>query len=104
MREITCQEVQEQRNKVRIVDVRTFEEFQGELGHIENAELVTLGPDLINFLDTLNRDEPVVFVCRSGARSGQTTLLSEEMGFRQTSNMLGGMIQWNNLKLPVVKE
>lgn len=104
MREITCQEVQEQRNKVRIVDVRTFEEFQGELGHIENAELVTLGPGLINFLDTLNRDEPVVFVCRSGARSGQTTLLSEEMGFRQTSNMLGGMIQWNNLKLPVVKE
>lgn len=104
MREITCQEVQEQRNKVRIVDVRTFEEFQGELGHIENAELVTLGPDLINFLDTLNREEPVVFVCRSGARSGQTTLLSEEMGFRQTSNMLGGMIQWNNLKLPVVKE
>ncbi|MDG0817765.1 rhodanese-like domain-containing protein [Bdellovibrio svalbardensis] len=104
MREITCQEVHEQRNKVRIIDVRTPEEFKGELGHIENAELVTLGPDLINFLNTLNRDESVVFVCRSGARSGQTTLLSEEMGFRQTSNMLGGMIQWNNLNLPVVKE
>ncbi len=104
MREITCQQVHENRHKLRIIDVRTPEEFHGDLGHIENAELVPLGPDLINFLKDANHDVALVFVCRSGARSEQTMLLSEELGFQQTSNMLEGMIQWNKLNLPVVKE
>jgi hydroxyacylglutathione hydrolase len=97
MREITCEELHRKIDRVRIVDVRTPEEFVGELGHIHNAELVTLGPQLVEFLKELPQDEEVVFVCRSGARSGQTTLLSEEMGHTRTFNMIGGMLRWNQL-------
>ncbi|MBO9667542.1 MAG: rhodanese-like domain-containing protein [Bdellovibrio sp.] len=98
MREITCQELQKRIHQVRIVDVRTPEEYTGELGHIAQAELVPLGPALIDFLKSQPLNEEIVFVCRSGARSGQTTLLSEEMGFTRTFNMIGGMLKWNELK------
>ena len=56
--------------RVRMIDVRRPDEYIGELGHVEGAELVTLGPDLEMFLEKGNRDEPIIFICRSGGRSG----------------------------------
>lgn len=104
MKEISCAEVYEDKKRFLLVDVRTPEEFHGELGHIAGAKLVTLGPDLMKFLESQSHQEKIIFVCRSGARSGQTTLLSEEMGFQDTHNMVGGMLEWNRLNLPIVKE
>lgn len=86
---------------VQIIDVRMPEEYTGELGHIEKAELVTLGPDLDNFLRESDKKKPLVFVCRSGARSGRATLDAMEVGFHEVYNMEGGMVQWNNLGLPI---
>ncbi|MFM6927127.1 MAG: rhodanese-like domain-containing protein [Bdellovibrio sp.] len=97
MREITCEELHKKIDGVRIVDVRTPEEFVGELGHIAQAELIPMGPGLVEFLQQLPKNDEVIFVCRSGARSGQTTLLSEEMGHTRTFNMIGGMLKWNEL-------
>lgn len=86
---------------IRLVDVRRPEEFTGELGHVAGAELVTLGPDLMRFLNDGNRDEEIVFVCRSGGRSGQATALSRDAGYAKTVNMSGGMLRWNELKFPI---
>ncbi|MEK2687698.1 rhodanese-like domain-containing protein [Bdellovibrio sp. GT3] len=97
MREIICEELKKRLGHIRIVDVRTPEEFTGELGHIHNSELITLGPDLESFLKEQSREQEIVFVCRSGARSGQTTLLSEELGYVNTYNLVGGMLRWNEL-------
>ncbi|WP_374001526.1 rhodanese-like domain-containing protein [Bdellovibrio bacteriovorus] len=103
MREITCEQVKDLKDQYRLIDVRTPEEYVGELGHIPGTELKTLGPELMEFLKNLNLEEKVVFVCRSGARSGQTTLLSEELGFTQTYNMIGGMLRWNQLGYEIHK-
>lgn len=100
MREITCEELKLNLKDYTIIDVRTPEEYVGELGHIAEAKLITLGPELEAFLKTQSRDLKIAFVCRSGARSGQTTILSEEMGYKQTFNVLGGMIRWNELRFP----
>lgn len=97
MREITCEELKEKKEQFRLIDVRTPEEYVGELGHIPGTELQPLGPDFMEFLKTLNPQQRIVFVCRSGARSGQTTLLSQELGFTQSYNMVGGMLRWNQL-------
>lgn len=97
MREITCEELKKTMTNYRLIDVRTPEEFTGELGHIPGSELQPLSPDFMQFLKTLDPNEKIVFVCRSGARSGQTTLWSEELGFTDTYNMVGGMIKWNEL-------
>ena len=101
MREISCEALQQSLSQYELIDVRTPEEYVGELGHIHGTRLVTLGPDLIDYLKKTPKDRSVVFVCRSGARSGQSTLLSEEMGFSQTFNMVGGMIRWNELQYEV---
>lgn len=79
----------------RIIDVRRPDEFTGELGHIPGAELVTLGDELVDFLEDNDPNEEIVFVCRSGGRSGQATNFSLELGFTRTSNMVGGMLAWN---------
>lgn len=91
------------KNKMLLIDVRTPEEFTGELGHIKGTLLKTLGIDLSTYLQKLDRTEEIIFICRSGARSGQATQESLDMGFRFTANMTGGMIRWNELNYPIEK-
>lgn len=87
--------------KVRLLDVRMPDEFTGELGHIPESDLVTLGPDLQQFLDNGDRKTPIVFICRSGGRSGQATGYAVDIGYENVANLQGGMIQWNREGLPV---
>jgi sulfur dioxygenase len=106
--EVTCEEVlaqaqQVESKKVRLIDVRRPDEFNGEYGHIKGAELKTLGPELTNFLENGNRSEEIVFVCRSGGRSGTATAESIKLGYKFTINMAGGMIRWNERKQPTEK-
>lgn len=82
-----------------VIDVRGPDEFVGELGHIKGAQLVTLGIDLHNFFETAAKDKNYLFVCRSGGRSTQATLLAKSKGFTNVTNMAGGMIHWNELAL-----
>lgn len=89
--------------KVKLIDVRRPDEFNNELGHIRGATLVTLGPDLTKFLENGNRAEEIVFVCRSGGRSGSATAESIRLGYKFTINMAGGMIRWNEMKFETEK-
>lgn len=86
--------------KVKLIDVRRPDEFTGELGHIPGSKLVTLGPDLVQFLQGQNRDEEMVFICRSGVRSREACLFSQQLGFKSSMNLQGGMISWNDYKFP----
>lgn len=85
---------------VKIIDVRSPEEFHGELGHIRTSQLVTLGADLTKYLEAGDRFEEIIFVCRSGKRSKQATEESIRLGYKFTSNMAGGMVNWNEKYLP----
>lgn len=101
--EVSVSTVSDNLKSLRVIDVRTPEEFSGELGHISGAELIELGSDLMDFLVSADRSQAILFVCRSGARSGQATLMSRQLGFVNTYNMMGGMIEWNRKGLPTVK-
>ena len=106
--EVTCEDVlshlpQIEKKKVRVIDVRRPDEFNAEFGHIKGAELVTLGPDLTRFLENGDRSEEIIFVCRSGGRSGNATAESIKLGYKFTINMAGGMIRWNERKQPTEK-
>lgn len=89
--------------KIRLIDVRRPDEYNNELGHVEGAELITLGPELTSFLEKGDRAEEIVFLCRSGGRSGTATSESIKLGYKFTINMAGGMLRWNEKKLPVVR-
>ena len=78
---------------VQIVDVREPAEFHGPLGHIPSARLIPLGA-LKDVMATLDRDRPVVAVCRSGSRSARAVALLQQAGFTQVANLAGGMLRW----------
>lgn len=102
--EVSCEEVKQTLGKVRLIDVRRPDEFNNELGHIQGAELVTLGPELEDFLAKAPKDQEIVFVCRSGARSANATMYAQSLGFKHVINMTGGMIRWNDVGLKAERE
>jgi rhodanese-related sulfurtransferase len=86
-----------------VVDVRTAQEFKGELGHIPCSILVPL-QDIEAKPDTLARykEKEIIAVCRSGRRSLNAATILTAKGFKVKS-MSGGMTEWNRLKYPVKK-
>jgi len=86
--------------KVTLIDVRRPDEFTGELGHVPGSKLVTLGPELVQFLEEQDRNQEIVFICRSGFRSREACLYSQKLGFKFPVNLQGGMISWNSYKFP----
>lgn len=98
----TVGQVHEALGSIRIVDVREPPEFTGDLGHIERSELVPLG-GLERAAASWDRSQPILFVCRSGNRSGRAAHALRQMGFAVTINMLGGMLEWNERRLPIVR-
>lgn len=84
----------------QLIDVRNQDEFNGPLGHIKEAKLVTLGPELSEFLRQSDRHSKFIFVCRSGKRSKTAALEAIDLGYTHVMNMTGGMLDWNEQNLP----
>ena len=42
------------------------------------------------------KEEEVIIHCRSGVRSGQACMLLDTMGFKNTKNVTGGILEWQN--------
>lgn len=85
---------------LQIIDVREASEFTDVLGHIRGARLLPLSM-LTQRLLEIDRQRPVVTVCRSGARSAQAAVLLHQAGFEQVANLAGGMLRWRAESLPV---
>lgn len=82
---------------IQLIDVRQPEER--EAGHIAGdrfIELAQLGAEV----QTIDRDRPVVFYCRSGSRSAMATEAFRGAGF-DAHNMLGGLLDWHAGGLPL---
>ncbi|MFI5221983.1 MAG: rhodanese-like domain-containing protein [Bacteroidia bacterium] len=98
MADITCEELKQRLDngeKINLVDVR--EPFEHEAFSI-GGKLIPLGI-LPYKLDELNelQDEEVVIYCRSGNRSGHAKNFLMQNNFSNVRNLLGGMIEWQNL-------
>jgi len=85
--------LEENADTVQLVDVRELVEFEGALGHIRGAKLIPLG-ELSQRVDELERERPVVTICRAGGRSAQATLIVQQAGFGKVANLAGGMLRW----------
>ena len=85
-----------------IIDVRTPEEYAG--GHIEKAiNLDYYSETFADGLDQLDKEKTYLIYCRTDHRSGEALDMMAELGFREVYNMLGGIVQWEEVKLPTVK-
>lgn len=84
---------------IQLIDVRQPDEFVGELGHIPSAKLIVLD-EMSERLAEISKDQPTIFVCRSGGRSAKAAAIAREHGYHNTFNLKGGMLLWNELHFP----
>lgn len=101
---VTAEDLHSKMARMKIIDVRGMDEYNNELGHIPHSELATLGEQLTEKLNLEDKNKEIVFVCRSGKRSASATHQAMEMGFKNVYNMEGGMLKWNEVRLPVEKD
>ena len=80
-----------------ILDVRTPQEYDGPLGHIEGSRLIPVQelPQHLGELSDL-KDRHIFVICKSGGRSARATRILLDAGFR-ASSVAGGMQVWNEL-------
>ncbi len=97
--EVSPEWVKSAGSTARLVDVREMNEFVGELGRVPGSELVPLAT-VETALASADKKAPLVVICRSGGRSGRAALSLLHMGFEKVASMRGGMIAWNEKKLP----
>jgi len=98
--EIDPHGLEEHHAPLQVLDVRELDEFTGPLGHIKGAVLIPLG-ELAARVDELQRDRPIVAVCRAGSRSAQATMILQQAGFTEIANLNGGMLRWRAEGYPV---
>lgn len=85
---------------VQLVDVR--EDHEVAAGHLAGARHVGLAT-LAAQADTISRDEPVLFYCRTGARSTMAANAFRQAGYR-AFNLSGGLVAWHARGLPLEPE
>ena len=77
-----------------ILDVRTDDEVAD--GIILNAVHIDIykGQDFISEIENLDESKNYYVYCRSGNRSGQACNIMNQLGFENTYNLLGGILEW----------
>jgi rhodanese-related sulfurtransferase len=85
------------RGEIQLVDVR--QRYAHEAGRVGGDRLVELG-ELAGRAQEIDRTAPVVFYCRSGARSAMATQAFRQAGF-DAYNMTGGLLEWEASGLPL---
>ena len=83
--------------EVQLVDVR--EDYEWEAGRIAGARHIGIG-QLAAEADSLDRDRPVLFYCRSGARSTMAAQAFRQAGF-DAHSMDGGLVEWDRRDYPL---
>ena len=84
------------------LDLREGGDFKQ--GHIADALHIPAGKltDRMGELDKY-RERPIVLVCKMGQHSGAAGKQLRSQGFDKVYKMTGGMMEWSNLQLPLVK-
>ena len=89
-----------ERDEIQLVDVR--ESYEWEAGRIDGARHIEL-ERLAAQAATIDRERPVVFQCRLGARSAMATAAFRAAGW-DAYNLTGGIQAWAERGLAIVPD
>ena len=96
MTNITAEEVKARLDageKINLIDVREpHENAEFNIGGILHS-LGKVQTMQVEELEDL-KDKEVILYCRSGNRSGQACQILNILGFKNTKNLVGGMLGW----------
>jgi rhodanese-related sulfurtransferase len=80
-----------------VIDVR--EPYEREAGHVAGTRHIEL-ERLASQAETIDRDRPVIFLCRVGSRSGMASQAFRASGY-DAYNLRGGITAWVEAGLPI---
>ena len=84
-----------------LLDVRTPEEFTA--GHLPNATNIDWNGDQFNAAtEKLDKNKPVFVYCMSGGRSNNAAQDLQKRGFKNVTELKGGILKWRAANLPEV--
>jgi rhodanese-related sulfurtransferase len=85
-----------------VIDVRDAKEFAA--GHIVDAVNVphTALEGRLTELEKY-KEKPITIVCKMGQHAGAAGTMLRKAGFASVTRLSGGMTEWRNQNLPVVK-
>ncbi len=95
----TPSELKEKLDQYQVIDVREVSEFEDE-GHIPGAIHCFVG-SLGELIDNHSITKPIVVTCSVGHRASVATSVLLKKGYKDVTNLLGGMTAWQKLKLPM---
>ncbi|MGD7001640.1 rhodanese-like domain-containing protein [Corynebacterium halotolerans] len=99
MAEITVSQAHSRSAQDQVLDVREgFETADGVIGGTVHIPMGQLG----HRLNELDRNRPVIVVCRSGNRSAAVADALNRAGYT-ADTMAGGMTAWQRAGLPVTQ-
>jgi rhodanese-related sulfurtransferase len=77
-----------------ILDVRT--QLEVEEGMIPKASLIDIqnASDFMQKANELDKSKNYYVYCRTGSRSAQACMILNSLGFPNTYNLLGGILEW----------
>lgn len=90
----------EQGDAVQVIDVR--EPYEREAGHIEGTRHIEL-VQLTAAAASVDRERPVVFYCRVGARSEMAAQAFRASGF-EAYTLSGGLLRWAQEERPLAPD
>ena len=81
-----------------ILDVRTLEEFEEKC--IPGAILanILVPGEFMEVVQKLEKNSKIFVYCRSGIRSQKACNILDQLGFKETFNLSGGILEWEKYK------
>ena len=81
-----------------ILDVRTLEEFEEK--SIPDAILANIlePSEFMRVVEKLEKNSKIFVYCRSGIRSQKACNILDKLGFKETFNLNGGILEWEKYK------
>jgi rhodanese-related sulfurtransferase len=84
-----------------VVDLRDSKEFdQGHIVDAVNIPHAKLAARIAELASS--KDKPIILVCKMGQHSGAAGKILAAEGFTQVSRLSGGIMEWQNMQLPLV--
>ena len=103
-RSVTAQQLVDlmNRDNALVLDVRDKKEFAaGHIVHAVNIPYAALNGRVDEIKKHLQR--PIVVACKMGQHSGTAGAILRKHGFQNVCRLAGGIAEWRNQNLPVVK-
>jgi rhodanese-related sulfurtransferase len=91
VRRLAPAELRTMLGQVTIIDVRAPAEFAAS--HLPGAVNIPVG-EIQQRLSEVASDQPVVFICRSGARSMTASAIATHAGLKNVAHLEGGLLSW----------